>query len=78
MEFMLIKKLERGEDVFNDEGSFVLMGLKHPSLSSDYCRHVLGEAPEMPENIKESLAPVELNGPLVNDADGLREVLDRL
>lgn len=69
---------ERGEDVFNDEGSFVLMGLKHPSLSSDYCRHVLGEAPEMPENIKESLAPVELNGPLISDVNGLKDILNRL
>lgn len=66
---------ERGDDVFSDEGSIVLMGLKHPSLSADYCRHVLGEAPQMPENIAESLKPVELDRPVIENSMQLKEIL---
>lgn len=66
---------ERGKEVFDDECSIVLMGLKHPCLSSDYCRHVLGEVPKMPENIKESLTPVRLDSKIIKDEKELKVIL---
>ena len=69
---------EAGEDVFEDEGSFVLMANNHPSLSSEYCRHVIGEVPEMPENIKKAMKPVELHRPVIESAEDLRSILGEL
>ena len=60
----------------DEDGAFILTAYNHPSLSSDYCRHVIGEAPEMPENIKASLVPFQLNRPLVSGADELRKIID--
>ena len=46
---------ENCSEVYDEDGAFILTAYNHPSLSSDYCRHVIGEAPEMPEEIKEPL-----------------------
>ena len=70
--------LESGEEVMEDEGSFVLMANNHPSLSSEYCRHVIGEVPEMPENIKKAMKPVELHRPVIESAEDLRSILGEL
>lgn len=69
---------ERGPEVFDDEGSFVLMGLNHPALSGEYCRHVLGESPEIPENIKETRKIVELDQPLAKTEEDLRQIIKQL
>lgn len=69
---------EAGNEVFEDEGSFVLMANNHPSLSSEYCRHVIGETPEMPENIKKAMQPVELHRPVIESAEDLRSILGEL
>ena len=70
--------LEAGEEIMEDEGSFVLMANNHPSLSSEYCRHVTGETPEMPENIRQSMKPVELNRPLIKTAEELKRIIQSL
>ena len=52
--FAVVK--ENCSEVFDEDGAFIFTAYNHPSLSSDYCRHVIGEAPEMPEEIKETFA----------------------
>jgi len=69
---------EAGGEVLEDEGSFVLMASNHPSLSSEYCRHVIGETPEMPENIKQAMRPVELNRSVVKTAEDLKSIISSL
>ncbi len=69
---------ECGEEVFADEGCIVLAAHNHPCHDAEYCRHVLGETPEMPENIKASLKPVILNRPLVSSVDELKKLISSL
>lgn len=69
---------EKSSEVFEDEGSVVLMAYNHPSLSTDYCRHVIGEAPEMPENIRAALKPVEIKRPLVESSEQLKDIIKNL
>ena len=65
---------ENCSEVYDEDGAFILTAYNHPSLSSDYCRHVIGEAPEMPENIKASLKPFELNRPTISSAAELKKI----
>ncbi len=59
----------------NADGTFVLVSQNHPSLSSDYCRHVIGEVPQMPDNIAKSLKPVKLDRPVLSDAAALKKTI---
>ncbi|MCR4733894.1 MAG: pyridoxal-phosphate dependent enzyme [Treponema sp.] len=65
-------------ELFDDDSCFVLMAYNHPSLSEEYCRHVLGESPEMPENIKAGMKNYELNRPLVADSAQLKKIIESL
>lgn len=65
-------------DELFDEGAVVLMANNHPSLNQDYCRHVIGEIPEMPDNIKETMIPVELNKPIVTSPEELKQIIKNL
>lgn len=69
---------ENGQELFDEDGSIVLMGYNHPALSADYCRHVTGETPEMPENIKAGLVPVELGRPIISSIEELKKIVERL
>lgn len=69
---------ENASEVFDEDGAFILTAYNHPSLSSDYCRHVIGEAPEMPDNIKKSLLPFKLARPAVSGADELKKIVEGL
>ena len=69
---------ENSSEVFDEDGAFILTAYNHPSLSSDYCRHVIGEAPEMPENIKEAQKPVQLGRPVITSADELKKIVENL
>ena len=53
----------------------VLVSQNHPSLSKDYCRHVTGEVPAMPENVARCLKPVRLNRPVIGDAAALKKLI---
>ena len=71
--------IRRGKEGFiEDDASYVLVSYNHPSLSADYCRHVLGEVPATPDYIQESLAPYELNRPLISGAAQLRDIISSL
>ncbi len=69
---------ENSSEVFDEDGAFILTAYNDPSLSSDYCRHVLGEAPKMPDAVKESLIPVQLGKPVITGADELRKIVESL
>lgn len=69
---------ENSSEVFDEDGAFILTAYNHPALSSDYCRHVIGEAPEMPDNIKKSLLPFKLGRPVISGADELRKIVEAL
>ena len=65
-------------EVFDEDGAFILTAYNHPSLSSDYCRHVIGEAPEMPDEIKASFVPVQLRRPVIASVEELKKIAGRL
>ncbi len=69
---------ENCSDVFDEDGAFILTAYNHPSLSSDYCRHVIGEAPEMPDEIKASFVPVQLRRPVIASVEELKKIAGRL
>ena len=74
--FAVVK--ESCPEVFDEDGAFILSAYNHPSLSSDYCRHVIGEAPEMPEEIKAAQRPVNLGRPAISSADDIRKIVESL
>ncbi len=65
----------RAELAAEDEGAFILVSRDHPSLSADYVRHTVGEAPEMPDSVREALRPVNTGRPCVASADELRKIV---
>ena len=69
---------ENCSEVYDEDGAFILTAYNHPSLSSDYCRHVIGEAPEMPETIKEAQKPVQLGRPVLTNADEIKKIVEGL
>ena len=69
---------ENCSEVFDEDGAFILTAYNHPSLSSDYCRHVIGEAPEMPDYIKEAQKPVQLGRPVISSFDELKKIVENL
>lgn len=69
---------EAREYDLDEDCSVVLTAFNDPCLDAEYCRHVLGEAPEMPENIKKTMRPVEINRPLLKSAEDLRKVIESL
>ena len=69
---------ENCSEVYDEDGAFILTAYNHPSLSSDYCRHVIGEAPEMPDEIKASFVPFQLGRPVITSADELKKIAQGL
>ena len=69
---------ERGQELFEEDAAFVLISHNHPALSADYCRHVIGESPEIPESIKASLKPVELGKPVLNSVEEIKAIIKSL
>lgn len=74
--------IKENEELMRDEDmSFVLTAYNHPSLSAEYCRHVTGEVPQMPDYIKNSLTPVHLKDPENSSAlsaDELKKIIQSL
>lgn len=62
-------------EVYDEGGAFVLISQKHPSLDKDYCRHVIGKIPEMPENIASAIKPFNLNRKVISTKDELKEFI---
>ena len=69
------KKNGRGE---TDGVTTVLIARDSPCLSEEYVRHTLGEVPEMPETIRETFKPVQLNRPLIKTPEELKGLFSTL
>ncbi len=64
----------------NSDGDYatVLISRDHPSYSEDFIRQTLGEAPEMPENIKKALKPTEISREVVTTTEELKAIISSL
>ena len=60
------------------DDALVLVSQNHPALSSSYCRHVVGETPELPQNIAQTLKPVKLNRPVIKNTAELKKEIKEL
>ena len=60
------------------DSALVLVSQNHPALSSHYCRLVVGETPQMPENIAATLKPVKLDRDVIKNAEELKKVISGL
>jgi len=69
---------KHSELVEQDGGALVILAKNHPSLSSAYISHCLGEAPEMPANVAAGIKPVSLNRPLLHTGSDILTVLSSL
>ena len=67
--------MQNQDEVYDEDGAFVLISQNHPSLSSDYIRHVVGEVPQMPENIKETLKPYRLDKAILTNSPELKKLI---
>ncbi len=67
--------MEAGAQTGDFDGAYVLVSQNHPALSSSYCRHVVGETPQLPPDIIKTLKPVRLNRPVVATSDELRTLI---
>ena len=57
-------------DIFGDEGSSVVLVMRdHPAFDSEFIRHTLGKAPELPNENPNSLIPTELKHPCVSSPE---------
>lgn len=68
----------RGEEFYDEDGTIVLVSYNHPSLSSEYCRHVIGEVPAMPFNIKESMHITRIDRNYVSSVEQIKEIVKAL
>ena len=57
------------------DSALVLVSQNHPALNSHYCRLVVGETPDMPENIAATLKPVRLNHDVIKSLDELKKII---
>lgn len=65
-----------GQTYMDDGGVFVLISQRHPGLSSDFCNHCIGESPNLPDYIKNSLAPSEITPKHISDFSELTGIIE--
>ncbi|MCQ2596445.1 MAG: threonine synthase [Treponema sp.] len=68
----------RSEEIFEDDGTAVLIARDDPALSQSYCRHTVGEAPEQSEQIKEALKPFFMDRPCVSTAQEIKDIIKEI
>ncbi len=68
-------KLNKGS-IDEDEAATVLVARDSPALSENFVRHTIGEIPEMPLSIKNSLSSVKLERPAIRTAEDLRKIIE--
>ncbi len=68
------------KNLFEDYGALVLLARDEPCLDSDFIRHNIGEAPEMPENVKSAFVPssTKRNPISADDVESLVTILNSL
>lgn len=66
---------KRSDDIFDDDGGAVLIARDDPALSQSYCRHTVGESPEMSDTLKAALTPVTLKGKCVTSSEEIKNII---
>ena len=61
--------LKRKNLIEEDDSSVVLVMRDHPAFDSEFIRHTLGKAPELPEDNPDSLTHTELKHPCVTSSE---------
>ena len=69
---------EAGARAGDFDGAYVLVSQNHPALSSNYCRHAVGETPVIPVEIAETLKPVILDRPVIQNAAELKNIIESI
>lgn len=65
----------KADDIFDDDGSAVIIARDDPALSQSYCRHTLGEAPAQSETLARSLVPFAVGKDCVKTSDELKKII---
>lgn len=63
------------EDLTEDESGIVLVARDDPSISQDYLRHTLGEAPKLSDAVAQARNPFELKRPCIQSVEDLRQIV---
>jgi threonine synthase len=69
---------KRAEMTEEDEAAVVLVMRDHPAMSIDFIRHTIGEAPEMPESVRNAFKPTSLNRPTAKTPAEIVEMLQTI
>ena len=59
----------------HEDFATILVAGNHPSLSAEYIRRTVGESPNMPERIRKSFTPIDLNCPYIKTAEELKKTI---
>ena len=60
------------------DSALVLVSQNHPALNAKYCRLVVGETPELPAEIAETLKPVRLNREVIRNVEELKKAIKQI
>lgn len=63
---------------FDEEYATVLIARDHPSLSSDYVHHIIGETPEMPDSVQEALKVSKTGRPCAKNSAEIKKIIESL
>ena len=74
--FAALKK--RSDEIFDEEGTAVLIACDDPALAQSYCRHTVGEAPEQSQRIKDALRPAILDRPCITSSQEIKYIIKSL
>ena len=70
---------EKRKSLAPDPGdALVIVARDHPSFSRDYLKYCLGEIPDMPSSVAETIRPVNLGRPLAHNKNDIINVLNRI
>lgn len=62
----------------DEEYATVLISRDHPSLSSEYVYHTIGEKVEMPESIKDARKKTSLRSPCIKSCEEIKKIIESL
>ncbi len=68
--------LKRQDELGEDDSALVIIERDHPARSAQYIKHTVGEAPDMPQNVAEAIAPVALGRAYATDVEEIIFALD--
>lgn len=67
-----------GDEIYDEGGAFVLVSQKHAGLTSDFCRHVLGESPEIPELVRDTMKKFDIEYESAENFDDVINIIKKI